>query len=196
MTHRLFRGLGLLVAAMLVAQLAACHKKPAPQPAPPPPPPPAVVQQTPPPPPPPPPKPVPQPPAPPRVPSDDEVFAAKTIADLNRERPLADAYFAYDKADLNDAARAALDKNADWLRRWASTRVTVEGHSDSRGTNEYNLALGERRASAVRDYLIGLGIPTARISIVSKGEEDPVCKEEVESCWSQNRRGHFVITAK
>jgi peptidoglycan-associated lipoprotein len=133
---------------------------------------------------------------PPRVPTDDEVFAAKSIEDLNRERPLVDVLFAYDLADLTDVSRAALQKNADWLRRWTTTRVTIEGHADSRGTNEYNLALGERRAAAVRDYLIGLGIPTARLAVVSKGEEDPVCKEEIESCWSQNRRGHFVITGK
>ena len=105
-------------------------------------------------------------------------------------------YFAYDLADLSDAARASLQKNADWLRRWSTVRITIEGHADSRGTNEYNLALGERRAATVRDYLIGLGIPTARVAVVSKGEEDPVCKEENESCWSLNRRGHFVITGK
>jgi peptidoglycan-associated lipoprotein len=72
----------------------------------------------------------------------------------------------------------------------------IEGHADSRGTNEYNLALGERRADAVRDYLVSLGVSTDRITIVSKGEEQPFCSEESESCWQQNRRGHFVITAK
>jgi peptidoglycan-associated lipoprotein len=130
------------------------------------------------------------------VPTDDEVFAAKTLAALNAERPLADVFFAYDLADLTDATRATLQKNADWLRRWSATRVTIEGHADSRGTNEYNLALGERRAAAVRDYLISVGIAASRMSIASRGEEEPLCKEEVESCWSQNRRGHFVITAK
>ncbi|HOQ61616.1 MAG TPA: OmpA family protein, partial [Vicinamibacterales bacterium] len=69
-------------------------------------------------------------------------------------------------------------------------------HCDSRGTNEYNLALGDKRASAVRAYLTGLGIPADRLSSVSKGEESPFCTEETESCWSQNRRGHFIITAK
>ena len=77
-----------------------------------------------------------------------------------------------------------------------STRIMVEGHADSRGTNEYNLALAERRADTARDYLVGLGIPNERITIVSKGEEQPFCKEENESCWQQNRRGHFIITAK
>ena len=130
------------------------------------------------------------------VQTDDDVFAAKSIDDLNRERPLADVYFAYDVADLTDASRGILQKNAAWLKRWTTTQIRIEGHADSRGTNEYNLALGERRASAVRDYLVGIGIPTARMSIVSKGEEDPICKEDVEACWALNRRGHFVITGK
>jgi len=112
------------------------------------------------------------------------------------QRPLADVFFEYDSAELSDAARASLQKNADWLRRWVSTTITVEGHADSRGTNEYNLALAERRASSVRDYLVSLGVPVTRISIVSKGEEQPFCTEDVESCWSQNRRGHFIFTAK
>ncbi len=191
-----FRGAAAFAALALMVQLAACAKKPAPQPSPTPQPPPPVVQQTPPPPPPAPPRPTPTPPPPPRVQTDDEVFAAKTVDQLNAERPLADVFFAYDSADLTDASRAALQKNADWLRRWTSSRVSIEGHSDSRGTNEYNLALGERRASAVRDYMISVGIATARITIVSKGEEEPVCKDETEACWAQNRRGHMVITAK
>jgi len=130
------------------------------------------------------------------VPTEDEIFAKKTVADLNAERPLADVFFEYDVAELTDASRATLQKNADYLKRWPSTRVQIEGHADSRGTNEYNMALGERRAAVVRDYLVSLGIPAARISIVSKGEEDPVCKDEGESCWSQNRRGHAVFTEK
>ena len=191
------RGAALLGTLLMLIAIEACHhKKPAPTPTPTPQPPPPVVRTTPTPPPPPPPSPSPTPPAPPRVPSDDEIFASKSIADLNREKPLADVLFAYDRAELSDASRAALQKNADWLRRWSSVRITIEGHADSRGTNEYNLALGERRAAAVRDYLIGLGIPTARLTVISKGEEDPICKEETEACWEQNRRGHFVITGK
>ena len=83
-----------------------------------------------------------------------------------------------------------------WLRRWTSTKVLVEGHADARGTAEYNLALGERRATSVRDYLVSLGVPAARLTIVSKGEEDPVCREDEESCWSQNRRARSVIIEK
>ena len=142
------------------------------------------------------PAPQPPPPPPPAPPTEDQLFASMTLEQLNAQRPLADVFFEYDSAELSDAARASLQKNADWLRRWVSTTITVEGHADSRGTNEYNLALAERRASSVRDYLVSLGVPVTRISIVSKGEEQPFCTEDVESCWSQNRRGHFIFTAK
>ena len=89
-----------------------------------------------------------------------------------------------------------MQKDVDWMKKWTSTKVMVEGHADSRGTNEYNLALGERRAEAVRNYMVSLGVPLDRMTIVSKGEEQPVCSEENEACWQQNRRGHFIITAK
>jgi peptidoglycan-associated lipoprotein len=133
---------------------------------------------------------------PPRVPTEDEIFASKSLTDLNNEKPLAPAFFVLDSAQVGDDARPVLQKNADWMKRWTSTKVMVEGHADSRGTPEYNLALGERRATAVRDYLVSLGIAADRITIVSKGKESPFCTEETESCWHQNRRGHFVITAK
>ena len=189
------RVLGLMLTIALATSLAACNKKPAALPPVPPPPTPTATP-TPPPPPPPTPTPKPEPPPPPRQPTEDEIFAKKTLDDLNRERPLSDVFFDYDVADLSEATRAALQKNAEYLTRWPSTRVLIEGHADARGTNEYNLALGERRASAVRDYLVGLGIPAERLAIVSKGEEAPVCQEEGESCWSLNRRGHFEFTAK
>ena len=105
-------------------------------------------------------------------------------------------FFALDQSDLSEEARGLLQKDTDWMKKWTTTKVMVEGHADSRGTNEYNLALGERRADAVRDYLVSLGVPTDRITIVSKGEEQPFCSDENEACWQQNRRGHFIITAK
>jgi peptidoglycan-associated lipoprotein len=130
------------------------------------------------------------------VPTEDEIFASKTLDQLNAEKPLEDAFFDLDSQTIRDDARASLQKDADWLKRWTSTKVMIEGHGDERGSAEYNLALGERRASAVRDYLVNLGVPTDRIQIVSKGKEAPFCTESNESCWQQNRRGHFVITAK
>ena len=147
-------------------------------------------------PPPPPPPPAPRETPAPRVPTEEEIFAGKTLVQLNEEKVLGDAFFDLDSQSIRDDAKPVLQKNSDWMKRWGSTKVMVEGHGDSRGSAEYNLALGERRASAVRDYLVNLGISADRVQVVSKGEESPSCTEESESCWQQNRRGHFVITAK
>jgi peptidoglycan-associated lipoprotein len=180
------------VTMVMVIGLTGCAKK-VPPPAPPPPAPPAAP--APPPPPPPPPAPAPAP-APQRPLTEDEIFSRKSVDDLNREMPLAEVHFDYDSSTIRDQDRAVLQKNADYLRRWPSIKATVEGHADARGTNEYNLALGDRRANAVREYLVGLGIAADRLTAVSKGEEDPVCTEMTDDCYFQNRRGHFVITAK
>ena len=147
----------------------------------------------------------PAPPAPPGAPnaaatprtlSEDELFAQKTLAQLNNERPLGDVYFDLDNAAIKDEGKAALSTNATYLKRWPTTRINIEGHCDERGTAEYNLALGERRANAVKAHLVELGVPGDRIVIVSKGKEAPFCTEKNEACWQQNRRGHFIITAK
>ncbi|MEP6918630.1 MAG: OmpA family protein [Acidobacteriota bacterium] len=191
MSRRFHVCAAILMIAALTA--GACAKKKIVAPAPSAPPAPAPVATTPPPPPPPP--PAPAPPAP-RPPTEDEMFRSKSLDQLNAEKPLADTFFGLDATDLDEAARGAVQKNVEWLKRWPTTKVMVEGHADSRGTNEYNLALGERRADSVRDYLVSLGIPVDRVTIVSKGEESPSCTEETESCWQQNRRGHFIITAK
>jgi peptidoglycan-associated lipoprotein len=103
-----------------------------------------------------------------------------------------DAYFDFNKADVRADARTALAKTADFLRNYPQIRVTVEGHCDERGSTEYNLALGDRRASAVKQYLVSLGISGDRISTVSFGKEKPFCTQGNEACWQQNRRGHFV----
>ncbi len=119
-----------------------------------------------------------------------------TLEQLNAQQPLEQVRFELDSAVLSDSARASLQKNGTWMQRWTSTRVTIEGHADSRGTSEYNLALGERRAVAMRDYMVSLGVDGARLATVSLGEERPVCTQETETCWEQNRRGQFLITAK
>jgi peptidoglycan-associated lipoprotein len=128
--------------------------------------------------------------------TEEELFQQKTLQQLNAEMPLGDVFFDYDMSAIRDDARPILQRNADYLRRWTTTRVTIEGHTDSRGTAEYNLALGGRRANAVKDYLISLGIAADRMLAVSRGEESPQCTEENEGCWQRNRRGHFVFTAK
>jgi peptidoglycan-associated lipoprotein len=145
---------------------------------------------------PPPPPPPPQQAPAPRALSEDEIFAQKSLAQLNSERPMADVYFDLDQAAIRDDARGSLTANANWLKRWTNTRITIEGHCDERGTAEYNIGLGERRANAVKAYLVELGVPADRIVTVSKGKESPFCTEKNESCWQQNRRGHFLITAK
>jgi len=107
--------------------------------------------------------------------------------------PLKDVFFEFDRYDLTSDARTTLRANADWLKSNSSTRVEIEGHCDERGTNEYNLALGAKRAQAAREFLSTLGIPADRLSTISYGEEIPVCREQSESCWKQNRRARFVI---
>jgi peptidoglycan-associated lipoprotein len=107
--------------------------------------------------------------------------------------PLKDIFFGFDRYDLEAEARSTLKANADWLKKNPAGRVEIEGHCDERGTNEYNLALGAKRAQAAKDYLVTLGIATERLSTISYGEEIPVCKEPNESCWRQNRRARFVI---
>ena len=103
-----------------------------------------------------------------------------------------DAYFDYDKADIRPDAAQALQKTAAFLKKYPLARVVIEGHCDERGSTEYNLALGDRRANAVKQYLVNLGISAANLNTVSFGKEKPFCNESNETCWQQNRRGHFV----
>ena len=185
------RGTGLCALAIVGCLAAACHKKPPAtmptQPLPPP-----TVPARP-----------PVPPAPPaaartspRPLSDQELFEQKSLNELNAEHPLGDAFFDYNQTLLRDDARRALQQDADWLRKWPTTKILVEGHCDERGSAEYNLALGDRRAEEVTKYLESLGVNESRIVTRSVGKEAPFCTASGENCWSQNRRGHFVITAK
>jgi peptidoglycan-associated lipoprotein len=106
---------------------------------------------------------------------------------------LADVYFEFDQSDITPAARAALEQNAKWLMGRGSSRVQIEGHADERGTNEYNLALGERRAAAVKRVLVAMGVPAASLSTITYGEEQPTCRDHQESCWQKNRRAHLAL---
>ena len=116
--------------------------------------------------------------------------------ELRRRGFAADVYFQYDEASLSDETRERLARNAELLRSQPQFLLTIEGHADERGTNEYNLALGERRANAVRDYLGSLGIGGERLRTISYGEERPICTESDESCLSQNRRAHMIVTGR
>ena len=108
---------------------------------------------------------------------------------------LQDAYFDYDKSDVRDDARSALTKDADLLKsifqEFPDAVITVEGHCDERGSAEYNLGLGDRRASSAKDFLVQLGVPTDKLKTISYGKERPVCTESNEECWQRNRRAHF-----
>jgi len=107
--------------------------------------------------------------------------------------PLKDVLFDFDRYDLSGDARTILRSNAEWLKSNPSARVEIEGHCDGRGTNEYNLALGAKRAQSAREYLSSLGVAADRLSTISYGQEIPVCTEQTESCWRQNRRARFVV---
>jgi peptidoglycan-associated lipoprotein len=107
--------------------------------------------------------------------------------------PLQDIYFEFDSYDLRVDTRETLKANAAWLRSNPSVTVDIEGHCDERGTNDYNMALGAKRAEAAMDYLTTLGVAAGRLSTTSYGEEVPVCEEHVEECWAKNRRDRFVI---
>jgi peptidoglycan-associated lipoprotein len=104
-----------------------------------------------------------------------------------------DVFYAYDKAELTSESRDKLENNADLLKAFPMAKIVIEGHCDERGTNEYNLGLGERRAAAAKDYLVSLGIDAGRIDTISYGEEKPFAKGSTESAWKQNRRAHFAL---
>ena len=106
---------------------------------------------------------------------------------------LRDVYFDFDHYDVRAGDKGTLDENAKWLKSNQSALLLIEGHADERGTNEYNLALGERRAKATRDYLVSVGIDAGRITVISYGEERPTCTEKAEGCWAKNRRAHFLV---
>jgi len=108
--------------------------------------------------------------------------------------PLSDIHFGYNDYTIQDQDGSVLKSNAEWLQKYSQTKVQVEGHCDERGSEEYNIALGARRAQAAKDYLVTLGVSGSRISTISYGKELPLCQEHDESCWSQNRRDHFAVS--
>ena len=190
------RGLGIALAIICLVAAPACSRrnKPVatPQPAPTVEPPPAVTTP---------------PPAPPRTaeriedrqpvaPLADEGIGSRSLDELNRDSPLRPAFFLLDSSDLDDSGRSVVTGNVEVLKKYPQWVVTIEGHCDERGTAEYNLALGERRAAAVKTYMVSLGIAPDRLRTVSYGKEFPFDQGHSEDAWSKNRRAHFVITAK
>ena len=184
-----------LMAAALVAAACGGKKPPVARPLPPPPPV-ANTSPTTPARPPSPPQPSVEPTTVPPEPVRDDAIASASLDDLNRNSPLKPVFFGLDSSEIDPAGKAVLDANVPLLRRYPSWVVTIEGHCDERGTAEYNLALGERRAIAARAYLVSLGIPADRLRIVSYGKEFPFDPGHDDGAWGKNRRAHFVITAK
>lgn len=123
-------------------------------------------------------------------------YNARSLDELNRESPLQPVFYVYDSAEVVGETLGVLQKNAEILRQYPNWVVTIEGHGDERGTAEYNLTLGERRAQAARAYLVSLGIPADRLKTVSYGEEFPFDPGATEEAYAKNRRAHFVVTSK
>lgn len=117
-------------------------------------------------------------------------------SDSNTAGGLQTVYFDFNSSNLDSTTKQKLEENAEYLKSNPSVDVQIEGHADERGGRQYNLALGERRAKAVRDYLVALGVDSSRISTISYGSERPVAEGHDESAWSKNRRANFVVTAK
>ncbi|MGE3277163.1 MAG: peptidoglycan-associated lipoprotein Pal [Vicinamibacterales bacterium] len=181
----------LAVLVILVATACAKKQPPVARPMPPP-----ATQPSTPPPPPAPPEPVAEPvPVPPEPLAEDEI-GSRSLDDLNRDSPLRPVFFGLDVSEIPAEGQQTLQDTAEVLRKYPTWQVTIEGHCDERGTAEYNLALGERRAVAARDYLVSLGIDASRLRVVSYGKEFPFDPGHDESAWAQNRRAHFVITAR
>ncbi len=143
-----------------------------------------------------PPVPVSEPTVVPPEPVRDDSISSASLDDLNRNSPLRPVFFEYDSSEVSPAAQALLDANATVLKTYRNWTVTIEGHCDDRGSAEYNLALGERRAVAARAYLVSLGVPADRLRTVSYGKEFPFDSGKDETAFAKNRRAHFVITAK
>ena len=136
------------------------------------------------------------PPTPPSVTPPPTAPAPVTLprpSEYTANDALKDIYFAFDKADIRPGEVKTLDANRTWLKLHDNHLLLIEGHCDERGTAEYNLALGERRARTTMNYLVSRGIPASRITIVSYGKERPVCTEHTQACWARNRRAHFLV---
>ena len=129
-------------------------------------------------------------------PSAADELASRDLDDINKNSPFQPLFFGYDQSEVSAEGQQVLNANAEIMKKYPSWVITIEGHADERGTAEYNLALGERRALAARNYLVSLGIPADRLRTVSYGKEFPFDPAHNEEAWKQNRRAHFVVTSR
>ena len=185
----------LVLVLLLTVAVAACKGKAKPPVARPMPPPMSNPGANPPIPPPGPPQPVNEPIPVPPMPAEDTI-GTKSLDDLNRDSPLRPLFFELDSSDVSSDGQQVLQANAAVLKKYSTMQITIEGHCDERGTAEYNLALGERRALAAKNYLVSLGIAADKVKTVSYGKEFPFDAGHDDAAWLKNRRAHFVITAK
>ncbi len=128
--------------------------------------------------------------------SEEQLFLKKTLDEINKERALKMIRFDYDKFYVRNDAKSILEGNAVWLKKFATAKILIEGHCDERGTEEYNLALGEKRAKSAMDYLLSLGIPAERMRIISYGKSQPLDMAQDETAWANNRRAQFLVIEK
>lgn len=184
----------MVFAVLLTVAVGACAKKTPPVARPMPPP--SANTNTLPPSPPPPPSPVAEPVPVPPEPLKDDSLTSKSLDDLNRDSPLKPLFYVLDSSEVSAEGQQVLQANAAVLKKYPTWQITIEGHCDERGTAEYNLALGERRALAAKTYLVSLGIAADKVRTVSYGKEFPFDAGHEDAAWSTNRRAHFVITAK
>jgi peptidoglycan-associated lipoprotein len=184
----------MVLAVLLMMTISACAKKqpPVARPMPPPPAIDTTAENRPPPPP----QPVSEPVVVPPEPVAEDSIAGRSLDDLNRDSPLKPLFFGLDQSDVDSEGQRVLQENAAILKKYPAWQITIEGHCDERGTAEYNLALGERRALSAKNYLVSLGVPADRVKTVSYGKEFPFDPGHDDNAWAKNRRAHFVITAK
>jgi peptidoglycan-associated lipoprotein len=128
--------------------------------------------------------------------SEEDIFMSKSLEQINKEQPLAMIYFDYDKYFIREDAKSVLERNAAWMNKFRTVKILIEGHCDERGTEEYNLALGEKRAKSTMDYLVSLGVSADRMKILSYGKSQPLVTGQDEATWQKNRRAQFTIIAK
>jgi len=128
--------------------------------------------------------------------TEEEIFMAKTLEEINREIPLKMIHFDFDKYFIRNDAKPVLETNAAWLKKFTTVKILIEGHCDERGTEEYNLALGEKRSKSTYDYLVSLGISSDKIKIISYGKSQPLDLGHNEIAWQKNRRSQFIIIEK
>ncbi len=128
--------------------------------------------------------------------TEEEIFMAKSLEEINKDVPLKMIHFDFDRYFIRDDAKPVLEENATWLKKFQTVKILIEGHCDERGTEEYNLALGEKRAKSTLDYLVSLGITADRIEIISYGKSQPLDLGHNEVAWQKNRRSQFMVISK